>query len=497
MQLKEVIEQAAVKSVSGALDTEISGICFDSRQAGAGSLFCALPGENVDGHAFIAQAIENGAAAVLSEKPCLEEVPVPWVQVSGAREAMAMAADTLFGHPSRDFPVVGVTGTNGKSTTAWIIHHLMSCAWRRAGLVGTIQYQIAGEERDAVHTTPESSDLQALLSEMRDADCRGAVMEVSSHGLVQHRVTGVKFAAAVFTNLTRDHLDFHGSMDSYFASKRQLFVQIEAQGCSGKEAPVMVINRDDRHGERLAKENFPHTRLVTYGMGALCDFRGGNIRMDFSGMQFQLHLRGRQMLVKLPLIGRYNAYNALASLAVSHALDLNLREAVRNLEETPQVPGRLEAVGGRQINYRVYVDYAHTDDALENALKAVRELQPRRVITVFGCGGDRDRGKRPKMARAADNHSDLAILTSDNPRTEDPAAIIEEAKAGFQSNRYAIIEDRREAISEAIRLAGERDIVLIAGKGHENYQEIDGVRHPFDDRKVAKQCIAAKAEGTL
>lgn len=497
MKLRKVIEQAPVKSVSGALDTEISGICYDSRQAGAGSLFCALPGEKADGHDFIPRAIENGAAAVLAEKPCPAEPPAPWVQVTNARESMALAADAFFGCPSRDLPVVGVTGTNGKSTTAWIIHHLVTCAWRRAGLVGTIQYRVADEVRDALHTTPESSDLQALLAEMREADCRAAIMEVSSHGLIQHRVTGVRFAVGVFTNLTRDHLDFHGSMDSYFAAKRLLFAQMEAQGAGAQEPPVMVINRDDRHGERLAKENFPHTRLVTYGMGALCDFRGGNIRMDLNGMQFQMSLRGRKMLVKLPLIGRYNAYNALASLAAAHALDLNLREAARNLEHVSQVPGRLEAVGGRQINYRVFVDYAHTGDALENALKAVRELKPRRLITVFGCGGDRDHGKRPEMARVAEQHSDLAILTSDNPRTEDPAEIIAEAKAGFQSQRYAIIEDRREAISEAIKVAGERDIVLIAGKGHETYQEIDGVRHPFDDREVARQCIAAKAEGTL
>ena len=346
MQLRKIIKQVPVKTVSGPLDTEILGICYDSRRAGAGSLFCALPGGKVDGHGFIPQAIRNGAAAVLSEKPCPGEVPAPWVQVVNARESMARAADNFFGHPSRDIPVLGVTGTNGKSTTAWLIHHLVGCAWRRAGLIGTIQYRIADEEREAVHTTPESSDLHALLAEMRDADCRAAVMEVSSHGLAQHRVTGVNFAVGVFTNLSRDHLDFHGSMASYFAAKRQLFTQMEAQGAGGKEIPVMVINRDDRHGKILANENFPHTRLVTYGMGALCDFRGGNIHMDLNGMQFQLSMLGRKILVKLPLIGRYNAYNALASLAAAHALDLNLREAAHNLESAPQVPGRLEAVGG-------------------------------------------------------------------------------------------------------------------------------------------------------
>lgn len=497
MKLADAIAHLAVKSVSGPLETEITGICHDSRRAGPGQLFCAVPGEKVDGNAFVPAALERGAAAILSQQPVPATGAVPWVQVADARAAMARVAARLHGHPSEAFPVVGVTGTNGKTTTAFLIHHLMESSWRRAGLIGTVRYQVGDTVRDAPHTTPESTDLQALLAEMRAADCRGAVMEVSSHGLVQHRTDAIRFAAGVFTNLSQDHLDFHGTMEAYFRAKHLLFDQIEAQGASGAEAPAIIVNRDDRYGERLAKEDFSHARRYTYGMGAQCDFRAANPKMDFNGMTFQLAMEGRQMLVRLPLIGRFNIYNALAALAAAHALDLNFREAVRHLESAPQVPGRLESVGDRQIHFRVYVDYAHTPDALENALKTVRDLRPRRLIAVFGCGGDRDRTKRPLMGAAAERLSDLAILTSDNPRTEDPESILAQVRTGFSGNRVLVNPDRRAAIADAIRLAGERDIVVIAGKGHETYQEIGGIRHPFDDRLVARQCIAAKMEGTL
>lgn len=497
MKLADAIARLSVKSVAGTLETEIDGVCHDSRAAGPGKLFCALPGEKTDGNDFVAAALEKGASAILSQKPYPAESPVPWVHVTNARAAMARVASNLNGDPSAAMPVVGITGTNGKTTTAFLIHHLMESSWHRAGLIGTVRYQIGDEVREAPHTTPESSDLQALLAEMRDADCRGAVMEVSSHGLAQHRTDAIRFAAGVFTNLSQDHLDYHKTMENYFAAKHLLFEQIEAQGETGREAPALIVNRDDRYGERLAKETFPHTRQITYGMGALCDFRAVNPRIDFNGMQFQLAMDGRQMLVKLPLIGRFNIYNALAALATAHAIGLNFREAVHHLESAPQVPGRLESVADRQINYRVYVDYAHTPDALENALKTVKDLKPRRLIVVFGCGGDRDRTKRPLMGAAAERFGDLAILTSDNPRTEDPEAILAQTREGMKSSRVLVIADRRAAIAQAIKLAGERDIVVIAGKGHETYQEIDGVRHPFDDRQVARQCIIDKAEGLL
>lgn len=497
MKLADAIAGIHVKTVSGSLDTEVDGVCHDSRRATPGRVFCALQGEKVDGNDFVGKALELGASAILSQKPYPATSPVPWMQVSDARSAMARLAANLAGNPSLAFPVVGVTGTNGKTTTAFLIHHLMVSSWRRAGLIGTVRYQVGDEIRDAPHTTPESTDLQELLGEMRDADCRGAVMEVSSHGLAQHRVDAIRFAAGVFTNLSQDHLDYHKTMEGYFLAKRRLFEMMDGQGEMGNGRPAAIVNRDDRHGERLAKDHFPNLRMVTYGMGAQCDFRASDPKMDFNGMTFSLALEGRRVLVRLPLIGRFNMYNAVAALAAAHSIGLNFREAVKHLESAPQVPGRLESVGDRKINFRVYVDYAHTPDALENALKTVRDLEPRRLIAVFGCGGDRDRTKRPLMGAAAERLADLAILTSDNPRTEDPEGIIAETRAGMKGNRVLVIADRRAAIAEAIRIAGERDIVIIAGKGHEPYQEIDGVRHPFDDRLVATQCIAAKAEGTL
>ena len=497
MKLSDLIDQVAVKSVSGALDTEIDGVTFDSRKVEPGTLFCALSGAETDGNAFVDGAIEQGAAAILSAQPHPSESPVPWILARDAREAMAEVAANLYGHPSSDLPVVGVTGTNGKSTTAFLVHHLMESSWHRAGLVGTVHYQAGDTLLEAPRTTPESTDLQALLAGMRDADCRGAVMEVSSHGLVQKRVHAVRFAAGIFTNLSQDHLDYHRNMEAYFQAKRLLFEQIDDQGESGKNRPALVVNRDDRYGERLAKEEFPCSRLVTYGMGAQCDFRAGNVKMDFNGTQFSLSMQGRQVLVKTPLIGRFNVYNTVAALAAAHGIGLNFREAIKHLEQAPQVPGRLESVGGRKINFRVYVDYAHTPDALENAIKTLRDLQPRRLITVFGCGGDRDPMKRSLMGEVSDRLSDVSVLTSDNPRSEDPDLIIEQTLEGMKSGRTLVRSDRREAIAEAIRGADERDIVLIAGKGHETYQEIEGTRHPFDDRKVARQYIAAKAEGTI
>ncbi|HRQ91043.1 MAG TPA: UDP-N-acetylmuramoyl-L-alanyl-D-glutamate--2,6-diaminopimelate ligase, partial [Bacteroidia bacterium] len=342
------------------------------------------------------------------------------------------------------------------------------------------------------HTTPESTEVQRLLREMADGGCRGAAMEVSSHGLAQHRVTGVSFDVGIFTNLTQDHLDYHRTMDEYFAAKRLLFDQMDAD--KSKEG-LALINVDDAYGDRLNKLRFERLRKLTYGRGANADFQASEIRSDFNGTQFKLRFRERQFLVRIPLIGAFNVYNAVAAIASGWAIGLNLREVVSKMVDAPQVPGRLEAVGARQINYRVFVDYAHTPDALSNVLTTLRALQPARIITVFGCGGDRDTTKRAPMAAAAEEGSDLCILTSDNPRTEDPQLILTHAAKGFSRSAHEIVEDRREAIRRAILLAGERDIVLIAGKGHETYQEINGVRHDFDDRRIATGFIARKSEG--
>lgn len=492
MKLSEIIEGIHVKSVAGTLETEVSGVFYDSRLVVPGGVFCALKGVGSDGNRFVEAAVANGAVAILSDQPNPVRFSATWVQVGDARQAMARAAANFEGHPSLEMPVVGITGTNGKTTTAFLLHHLMTSVLRRAGLLGTICYSTGDAYRDASHTTPESPDMQRLLREMVDSDCRAAVMEVSSHGLVQHRVTGVAFDVGIFTNLTQDHLDYHRTMEEYFAAKRLLFEMMDRETAKRGKA---IINIDDVYGDRLSKTRFEKLDVLTYGYGANADFRIGNITSDFNGTRFQLTFRDRQFLVSIPLIGSYNVANAVAALAAAWAIGLNLREAVAKMADAPQVPGRLELVGDRRTNYRVFVDYAHTPDALVNVLGNLRKLNPNRIITVFGCGGDRDTSKRAPMALAAESNSDHCILTSDNPRSEDPKKILADAAKGFLRGGHDILEDRREAIRRAINLAGERDIVLIAGKGHETYQEIDGVRHDFDDRRIAAAYIGKKAEG--
>jgi UDP-N-acetylmuramoyl-L-alanyl-D-glutamate--2,6-diaminopimelate ligase len=492
MKLSELIEHIHVRHVAGTLETEVTGVHCDSRSVKPGGVFCALKGAGRDGHEFIQAAIENGAVAILSERPNPAEFLATWIQVGNGRAAMATAAANFEGRPSLRFPVVGVTGTNGKTTTAFLVHHVMKSILHRAGLLGTIYYSTGEALVEASHTTPESTEVQRLLREMAEADCRGMAMEVSSHGLDQHRVTGVAFDVGIFTNLTQDHLDYHLTMENYFAAKRLLFEQMDAE--TGKKGTA-IINLDDTYGERLAKTRFERLRVMTYGRGSNADFRIGDLRSDFNGTQYQPRFQDRQFLVRIPLIGSFNVYNSVAAIAAGWAIGLNLREVVAKMADAPQVPGRLELVGGRQTNYRVFVDYAHTPDALTNVLSTLRALDPNRIITVFGCGGDRDSTKRPLMAAAAEAGSDLCILTSDNPRTEDPRKILADAARGFLRGGHEVMEERRDAIRRAIQLAGERDIVLIAGKGHESYQEINGVRHDFDDRKVAAGFIHRKAEG--
>ncbi|MBP9222667.1 MAG: UDP-N-acetylmuramoyl-L-alanyl-D-glutamate--2,6-diaminopimelate ligase [Verrucomicrobiales bacterium] len=492
MKLSDVIDHIYVKSVAGPLETEVSGVHYDSRKVTPGGLFCAIKGGGLDGHEFLDAAIANGAVAIFSELPNPAAFPVTWVQVGDVRAAMAIAAGNIEGSPSQEFPVIGITGTNGKTTTAYLAHHILTSILHRAGMIGTIQYSTGDAVMDAPHTTPESPDLQHLFRQMRDSDCRAAVMEVSSHGLTQRRVAGVHFDVGIFTNLTQDHLDFHRSMDEYYAAKRMLFEQIDST--AGKKG-VAIINVDDPYGDRLYKSRFDNLKKLSYGRSANADFQAGEIRSDFNGTQFRLTFKERQFLVRIPLIGAFNVYNAVAAIAASYSIGLNLREVISKMGDAPQVPGRLEAVGGRQINYRVFVDYAHTPDALSNVLATLRALEPSRIITVFGCGGNRDVTKRIPMANAAEQGSDLCILTSDNPRTEDPSQILRDAREGFLRSSHEVIQDRRVAIKRAINLAGERDIVLIAGKGHETYQEINGVRHEFDDRKIAAGFIAERSEG--
>ncbi|CAN5421116.1 UDP-N-acetylmuramoyl-L-alanyl-D-glutamate--2,6-diaminopimelate ligase [soil metagenome] len=499
MTLETLIAETGTKAVTGDLRSEVADICYDSRQAGPGTVFVALRGATSDGHRFIAAAVEAGCAAVVAE-----ELPdwggggregVPWIHVEDTRRALASLSATFFGHPSRDLAVAGITGTNGKTTVAFLTHHLLSATWHRCGLLGTVTYDTGLERLPAARTTPESRDLQELLAKIRDAGSLGVAMEVSSHALVQHRTDGVAFDVAVFTNLSQDHLDYHKTMDAYFASKAILFDGLadapptpKGRGTKPRR-PTAVINIDDPYGRRLIRRLEGRAETLTYGMGVRADFRAVSARSTFDGTSYQLEARGRSFLVRTPHIGDFNVYNSLAALATCSALGVNFREAVENLADAPQVPGRMESVADN-VPFRVFVDYAHTPDALEKAIATLRALDPKRLITVFGCGGDRDRSKRPLMAAAAGRGSDLCIVTSDNPRTEDPNAILQEISLGMRDHRHTLIQDRKEAIGVAIQGAAAGDIVLIAGKGHEDYQEFATETIPFDDRRVARSFVA-------
>jgi UDP-N-acetylmuramoyl-L-alanyl-D-glutamate--2,6-diaminopimelate ligase len=485
MQLKTLAGAIAVRQVIGPLDRAVESIAYDSRRVQRNGLFVALRGEKNDGHEFTGQAIEKGASVIVAERE--EKNPrVTCLVVENTRSALADLAATFYGQPARRLKLAAVTGTNGKTTTTFLIKHICEKAGLRCGLIGTVRYEIGERVLPAARTTPESLDLQELLAQMANASCRAAAMEVSSHALAQERIRGLEWDVAVFTNLTQDHLDYHGTMENYFESKAKLFTQLAQQ--QKKREPVAVVNMDDRYGEQLLDKIDKKISVITFGMGVRADFRASNYRMEFGGTSYQLDARGKSYLVRVPLIGRFNVANSMAALAASNALGLNLREAVLSLGKSPQVLGRLEMVPAKR-QFQVFVDYAHTPDALVNVLKTLRELEPGRLITVFGCGGDRDRQKRPLMGRIADQNADYSIITSDNPRKEDPNAIISEIEKGFGSDRYEKVAERGEAIARAIALAQPRDIILIAGKGHETYQEFADHTVPFDDIQVARRAI--------
>jgi UDP-N-acetylmuramoyl-L-alanyl-D-glutamate--2,6-diaminopimelate ligase len=464
--------------------TRVESLCYDSRRAAPGALFFALRGSRTDGAHFVAQAVEKGAVATVSDA-ALPACASPLIRVPDARAAMADIAAAFYGNPADKLKVMGVTGTNGKTTTAFLVKHLLDADQRRCGLIGTVKYCIGESERDAPRTTPESLELQALLAEMLDAGNKAVAMEVSSHALAQHRTRGIEFDIAVFTNLTQDHLDFHKTMEQYFETKAALF---ESLGAQKKKRGRAIINIDDRYGHLLSERVRKKTPMITYGQRVGCDFRAADVRFDATGSAYRLEARGRSYLVRLPLIGAFNIYNSLAAISAAASMGMELRAAVAAIADAPQIPGRLERVPAKR-NFQVFVDYAHTEDALRNVLRTLRELKPNRLITVFGCGGDRDRAKRPLMAAASEEFSDWSILTSDNPRSEDPARILSDMRAGLSTNRHEEIPDRTEAIRKAVKLAAPGDIVLIAGKGHEAYQEFADRKIPFDDCSVALRAI--------
>jgi len=393
MQLKTLLAAIPVRQIIGTLDRPVESIAYDSRRVQKNGLFVAMRGEKVDGHDFMGQAVEKGASVILAERE-EKHLRATCVVVENTRTALADLSAIFYGRPAQRLKLVAVTGTNGKTTTSFLIKHICEKAGLRCGLIGTVRYEIGERVLPAIRTTPESLDLQELLAQIVNAGCRAAAMEVSSHALAQNRTRGLEWNVAVFTNLTQDHLDFHGTVESYFESKAKLFTQLGQQG--NKKKPVAVVNIDDRYGQQLLDKIDKSVAIVTYGMGARADFRASNYRVEFSGTSYQLDARGKSYLVRVPLIGRFNVANSVAALAAANSLGVDLRAAVLSLGKSPQVPGRLEMVPAKR-QFQVFVDYAHTPDALANVLKTLRELQPQRLIVVFGCGGDRDRQKRPLM----------------------------------------------------------------------------------------------------
>ena len=493
MILRELVSSLSRVTVAGSLDAEVHAITASSREVAPGVIFAAIRGTTLDGHRFINDALAAGATAILAEiaQPSDYTAPATWLHVPDSRVAVATLASVLAGQPWRDLAIAGITGTNGKTTTAFLLHHLMKSAWHRAGLLGTILVDDGETVATAKHTTPGSIELSALLARMKDHGCRGLAMEVSSHGIHQKRIAAIGFDACVFTNLTQDHLDYHGTLDAYFKAKAQWFLDLAADP-HGKK-PMAVINTDDAYGAELAASLDGKMAVTRFGFGVHSDFRANNFRQTARGMDFELAAKGKTYLVRAPLIGRFNAYNLLGAIAAASACGIKPRESVAALAEAPQVPGRMENVGNTG-GATVFIDYAHTPDALENACRTLRELDPRRLITVFGCGGDRDRTKRPLMAAAAARHSDACVVTSDNPRSEDPLTIIREIEGGLRGKAFRSIPDRAEAIDFAIRNALSGDIILIAGKGHETTQQFADHSIDFDDRKHASKALRERAQ---
>lgn len=481
MQLEKLLEGVAL-TARMAPDMEISGICYDTRQMEPGCLFVALTGYKTDGHHFIREALEKGAAAVLCQRA--PEEPGPWLVAEDTRAALAAVSANWFGHPAEELTVIGVTGTNGKTTTTYLLKAMLEgAAGARVGLIGTNQNLVGEEALPAHRTTPESWEVQKLLREMADAGCTHVVMEVSSHALVLHRVDGIPFAAGIFTNLTRDHLDFHGTMEAYREAKGLLF----------RQCGRAVLNLDDEAGRFYAK-HVP-CPVFTYSENKdEADLTAKNIRLFPGRVEFEAVTRGGIRRVKLPIPGGFTIYNALGVIACGLSLGLPLGPIAAALEGARGVKGRVEVVPV-PAGFTVIIDYAHSPDALENILTTLRDFTPGRLICLFGCGGDRDRTKRPLMGEIAAALADFVVVTSDNPRTEPPEAIIADILEGMKGEGapYEVVPDRREAIRLALDRAEDGDVVVLAGKGHETTQEIGGVKHHLDEREEVAAYFAQKS----
>jgi UDP-N-acetylmuramoyl-L-alanyl-D-glutamate--2,6-diaminopimelate ligase len=479
MELAAVLPGAEISPA--ARDVEVKGITGDSRGVVPGDLFVALRGAKSDGLAYVPDAIRRGAVAVVSDRPAPVGAAVPWLSVAEPRRAMALAAAHLNGNPAEKLVLAGVTGTNGKTSTTTLLESILARRYGKAGFLGTVGYRTPRRALEADRTTPEATVIQALLAEMLADGARAAALEVSSHALALDRVEGCRFDVVVFTNLTRDHLDFHGDMEEYYLAKKRIF-DLRKPGACG------VVNADDPYGRRLLAEVAPPLASFS-ASGATAEFRAESARCDLSGVAFDLVYPGGRLALASPLLGRFQLANLCGAAAAALCLRVPPADIAAAIRDVTVVPGRLERVDAGQ-SYPIVVDYAHTPDALERLLQAVRELTDKKILLVFGCGGDRDRGKRAPMGEIAGRLADIAIATSDNPRTEDPDAILREVEAGLVASgatKYLKVVDRRAAIRQAIELANPGTVVVIAGKGHETTQVIGAEEIPFDDRKVAAE----------
>ncbi len=472
MKLRDLLKGIPILETTADLYTEITSVAYDSRKVEAGGLFVAVTGFAADGNRFIPMAMDRGAVAVVTSKRPQE--PVPYVLVENDRLALALIGCNFYDDPALSMTLIGVTGTNGKTSVTWLLKQVLeNVTGNKAGLIGTMVNLIGDEVIPTERTTPESFDLQGLFARMRHAGCRYAIMEVSSHAIALHRVGGIHYDVAAFTNLTEDHLDFHKTMEAYCDTKAELFTRC------GKA----VLNQDDSWFDRI--KGTSTCPVITTSVKAQADLYAKDVELLSDGIRFTAVSEGKETAIRLPIPGRFTVYNVLTVLGIVKALGIDLDAAAKALEKVQGVKGRVEVVPTPGQPYTVLVDYAHTPDGLENVIRSVRDLCKGRIITVFGCGGDRDPIKRPIMGRIGVELSDVAVITSDNPRTEDPDAIIEDVLAGVtpEMGQYITIADRRQAIRHAMDMAQENDIIILAGKGHENYQEIHGVKHHLDERE--------------
>ena len=489
MKLQKLISDLGSFTISGKKDIEINGIASDSNNVKSGFVFVCIKGLKTDGHNFISDAIYRGAAALIVEKDVevLEDITI--IKVPDTRKILTTAADVFYNYPSSKMNVIGITGTNGKTTTAYYINQIFAEAGRKTGIIGTINYKIGDRVIPAVNTTPGSLQLRALLNQMLEANIEYAIMEVSSHAIAQRRIAGIEFDTCVFTNLTPEHLDYHGTLGKYQDTKLQLFEQM-GKNSKKNTAKWAIINIDDPISRRFF--DVCQVEIITYGLNTNASVYATDIRSTLNGSCFKLRIGSDKSIeVKINLAGKYNIYNALAATSAALAFGLSLDEIKSGLESLKSVPGRFEKIT-TDAGFYIIVDYAHTPDGMKQVLSTARALTSNRIITVFGCGGDRDRLKRPQMGKISSELSDYTIITSDNPRTEEPIKIIEEILHGVKdasSSDLEIIPDRKNAIKRAIELAKENDLVMILGKGHETYQVLKDTVVPFDDRQVVKEIL--------